>query len=469
MGEAEEVDVAVVGAGLAGLMAARELVAAGLEVRVLEARDRVGGRTLNRPITGTGEGGEGLVVEIGGQWFAPQHRRSLALLEELGLETYPTYAEGENLFERGGRISRYRGSIPKVNPLGLAETGLTIARINRLARQVNPVAPWLSARAERWDAETFASWIRRNTRFGVTRDLMRLAARAVWAAEPEDLSMLHLLFYISAAGSLEALIDTEGGAQDRRVVGGSQLISLRLAEALGERVRLQAPVRLIRHGEPAGDGVEVVYGLPGEETGVVRARRAILAMSPTLAGRIDFEPALPASRDGLTQRMAQGNVVKCMAVYETPFWRADGLSGQATSADGPVSVTFDNTPAGVGASGPGVLLAFLEGRAARQAADLPEAERRRLVLDCLGRLFGPRAAQPIQYLDKAWANDPWSAGCYGGFLPPGAWIANGPALRAPIGPLHWAGAETATTWAGYMEGALLSGERAAGEVLDALG
>lgn len=485
MGEAERVDVAVVGAGLAGLMAARVLVAAGKNVCVLEARDRVGGRTLNEPIgfADAAEDNEAdrepnkAVVEIGGQWFAPQHRRSLALIEELGLETFPTYATGENLFERGGRISRYSGSIPKVNPLGLAETGLIIARLNRLAKRVNPVAPWLAAGAERWDGETFASWLRRNARLGVTRDLMRLASQAVWAAEPEDLSMLHLLFYISAAGSLEALIDTEGGAQDRRLVGGSQLIALRLAEQLGEVVRLNAPVQSVRHGGAVGGGVALVT-----EGTTVQADHAIFAMSPTLTGRIAYDPPLPAVRDGLSQRMAQGNVVKCMAVYEEPFWRAAGLSGQATSADGPVSVTFDNSPPEVGGhapngpstdpsgqdapSGPGVLLAFLEGRAARNTCDLPQEDRRRIVLDCLTRLFGPQAAEPIQYIDKPWANDPWSAGCYGGFLPPGAWVANGPALRAPMGPLHWAGAETSTSWAGYMEGALLSGERAATEILE---
>lgn len=479
MGETDRFDVVIVGAGLAGLVAARQLGRAGLQVCVLEGRDRVGGRTLNAEIAAGEDGRPGAVVEIGGQWFAPQHRRALALIEELGLETFPTYCAGANIFERRGEIRRYRGSIPKVNPLGLAETGLAIARINRLARKVSPAAPWLAPRAERWDAETFATWLARNTRFGVTRDLMRLATQAVWAAEPEDISMLHLLFYINAAGSLEALIDTEGGAQDRRLAGGSQLISVRLAEELGDAVRLGHAVRSVRHGSAVrGGGVEI-----GWESGTLRAAQVIFAMSPTLTGRIHYDPPLPAQRDGLTQRMAQGNVVKCMAVYEEPFWRAEGLSGQATSADGPVSVTFDNSPPGVGGhpggaagqagsaatatSGPGVLLAFLEGRAARAASDLPEDERRRIVLGCLTRLFGPKAAEPIQYLDKAWANDPFSAGCYGGFFLPGAWLAHGPALRAPIGPLHWAGAETSTSWAGYMEGAISSGERAAAEILAA--
>jgi monoamine oxidase len=287
------------------------------------------------------------------------------------------------------------------------------------------------------------------------RELVRLVVAAVWAAEPEDLSLLHVLFYISSAGSLEALTETADGAQDSRVLGGSQLIALRMAAELGDAVRLRTPVRRIVHD---ADSVTVESA-----AATVRARRAIVALPPTLAGRVDYEPALPARRDGLTQRMVQGSVVKCMAVYPEPFWREDGLSGQAASADGPVTVTFDNSPPD---GSPGVLLAFLEAGAARRAADLSEDERREQVVGCLGRLFGPRAARPEAYFDKAWAADPWSAGCYGGFMPPGAWGANGPALRTPVGPIHWAGAETATTWNGYMDGAIESGERAARAALE---
>ncbi len=448
----EEADVVVVGAGLAGLAAARELVRLGREPVVLEARDRVGGRTLNEPI------GDGKIVEVGGQWVGPQQTRALELIAELGLETFPTYGEGRNLFERKGRLRPYTGTIPKLSPIALAETGATLARINRMAKRVDPERPWAADRAADWDAQTLATWIRRNIRTPGARDLIRLGIWAVWAAEPEDLSLLHALFYIRAAGSFEALLDTEGGAQESRVVGGTQLISLRMAEELGDRVRRSAPVRRVEH---RGDAVTVHAGGAGADDAVaVRARRAIVAMPPALAGRIAYDPPLPAIRDGLAQRMAQGSVVKCMAIYPEPFWRADGLSGQTTSADGPVSVTFDNSPPD---GSPGVLLAFLEGRAARRASGLPEAGRRELVIGCLRRFFGERAASPERYIDRAWANDEYSRGCYGGFMPPGAWVENGPALRAPVGPLHWAGAETATVWNGYMEGAIRSGERAAAE------
>jgi monoamine oxidase len=186
---------------------------------------------------------------------------------------------------------------------------------------------------------------------------------------------------------------------------------------------------------------------------------------PTLAGRIASDPPLPALRDGLSQRMAQGSVVKCMAIYERPFWRERGLSGALTSVTGPVSVGFDNSPPD---GSLGVLLGFLEGRAARAAADLTRPERRELVAECFGRIFGPEAAEPIDYVDRAWGAEEWSRGCYGGFMPPGAWTSVGPALRRPTGPIHWAGTETALVWNGYMEGAVRSGEDAARAALETL-
>ncbi len=463
---AREADVVVVGAGLAGLAAARELTSKGAEVVVLEARDRVGGRTLNEPIDPDAKGAPGReaeeappkVVEIGGQWVGPTQKRALALIEELGLETFKTWGEGRNLFERAGKLRTYKGTIPKMSPLALAETGAVMARLNRMAGRLDPERPWEAPKAAEWDSQTFATWMGRHIRTPGARDMMRLGTWAVWAAEPEDVSLLHFLFYVRSAGSLEALFDSEGGAQDSRIVGGSQLISLRMAEQLGDSVELGSPVSRIEHGE----GSVRVESASAE----VSAKRVIVAMPPTLTARIAYDPPLPARRDGLSQRMAQGAVVKCMAIYPEPFWRAEGFSGQVTSADGPVSVTFDNSPPD---GSPGVLLAFLEANAAREGAAMPEAERRESVLGCLARWFGERAESPERYVDKAWPNDEWSRGCYGGFMPPGAWLETEDAVRAPVGAIHWAGAETATIWNGYMDGAISSGERAASEVLAAIG
>ena len=447
-----DVDVVVVGAGLAGLAAARALAAEGVSVVVLEARDRVGGRTLNHDIGG------GKVVEVGGQWIGPTQDRLAALAAELGVETFPTYADGHNLLEYGGSVRRYRGTIPRINPAVLVDVQQAQTRLNRMARKVPLDAPWEAPSAARLDGQTMATWMRRNMATKSGRMLLELGVEAVWAAQPEDLSLLHVLFYIHSAGTLELLFDTEGGAQQDRFAGGSQRIALRMAEELGEeRLDLSAPVRRIEHGP---DGVTV------HADGVVaRGRRAILAIAPTLAGRIAYDPPLPGYRDQLTQRMPLGTVAKCMAIYAEPFWRAEGLTGQATSEAGPVKLTFDNSPPD---GSPGVMLGFLEGRHARELGRVGEEERRAAVIDCFTRLFGPRAASPDEYVERLWAEEEWTRGCYGCHMPTGAWTAYGPALRAPIGPLHWAGAEYAQVWSGYMDGAVRSGDAAAAAVVKAL-
>lgn len=449
---AREADVAIVGAGLAGLTAARRLLAAGREPLVLEARDRVGGRTLNHEL------GDGEVVEVGGQWAGPTQRRVLALARELGVDTFPTYDEGDNVIEWRGDLVRYRGAIPRINPAILADVAQAQLRLDRLARKVPLEAPWEAPRAERSDGQTFATWLRRNVATAGARTLFEIAIEAVWAQEPADLSLLHVLFYTHSAGGFDALIATGGGAQQDRFAGGSQVLALRMAEELGDRVLLESPVRAVVHGE---DGVTL-----SGDTGEVRARRAIVALPPALAGRIAYAPPLPGHRDQLTQRMAQGSVIKCMAVYSEPFWRGDGLTGQGTSDIGPVRVTFDNSPPD---GSPGVLLGFLEGRQARALGRRAPEQRREAVVGCFTRLFGPRAARPDAYVERDWSQEEWTRGCYGAAMPTGAWTEFGPALRAPVGPLHWAGAETAEVWSGYMDGAVSSGERAAADVIAALG
>jgi monoamine oxidase len=450
--QTRDADLVVIGAGLAGLSAARAATTAGASVVVVEARDRVGGRVLNEDIGG------GNVVEVGAQWIGPTQDRLAALAAKLDVETFPTYGEGENVIEYGGRLRRYRGTIPRINPVVLLDVERAQRRLNRMARRVPLDAPWEAPDAPALDGQTAATWMRRNLATRAGRMLLELGIEAVWAAQPEDMSLLHVLFYIHSAGSLEMLFDTEGGAQQDRFVGGSQRIPILMAQELGrENVLLGAPVRMIRRGE---------HGVTVEADGAtVRARRAVVAVAPTLAGRIAYDPPLPGFRDQLTQRMPLGTVAKCMAIYDEPFWRAENLSGQGTSDAGPVKLTFDNSPP---SGAPGVLLGFLEGRQARELGRLHANERRAAVLDCFARLFGPRAGRPDAYVERLWAEEEWSRGCYGCHMPTGAWTAYGPALREPIGPLHWAGAEYATVWNGYMDGAVRSGEAAASAVLERL-
>lgn len=449
-------DVVVVGAGLAGLSAARELVRKGRSVVVLEARDRVGGRTLNHDL------GKGKVVEIGGQWVGPTQDRILTLAKQVGVKTFKTYNEGTSLALLNGAKVEYPAAVgfPTLPDDALTEFVGALGKLDALAKDVSRTSAWKSPNAKALDAQTFQAWIDANATKAGTKWGLTLAFEAIWAAEPRDVSLLHALFYIASAGnaktpgSLFRLSTTGGGAQESRFVGGSQKVSIEVARRLGKRVVLDAPVRRI-----ARSGTSYVVT---SDQGAWKAKDVIVAVPPVLAGRIDYTPHLPSHRDHLTQRYPAGSVIKTLTIFDEPWWRKDGLSGQALSDVGPAKIIYDNTPPG---GSPGILLAFIEGDEARSWARKPAKARRAAVVANLVSIFGDRAAKPKAYAELDWSAEAWTRGCYAGYLPPGVLTTYGDAIRAPVGRIHWAGTETATEWNGYMDGAVQSGLRAAREVL----
>ena len=454
-------DVVVVGAGFAGLTAALRIVQAGKSVIVLEARRRVGGRVDAHHLPG------GVISEAGGTFVGPTQDAVIGLGKELGVGLFPTFAEGENVYLRNGQRSTYSDTGPTgtapPDPEILADLATVVTQLNEMSKSVPVDAPWEAANAGLWDGQTLESWIRDNSTSPAFRQVVSLATRPIFGAEARELSLLFTLFYIAASGdernpgTFERNFNTRAGAQESRFTGGSQLISERIAARLGKRVVLGAPARRIVQGR---GGVRV------EADGVtVSAKRAIVAMPPMLANRIDFSPALPSDRDQLGQRLAQGYLGKVACVYDTPFWRAKGLNGTAVSTDGPVTATFDDSPPD---GKPGIVFGFIGGDELRRFLPKPPAERRRLVLEQFSTFFGPEAAQPRDYFETIWPEEAWSRGGPVGIAGPGALLAYGPALRRPFARVHWAGTETSTYWNGYMDGAVRSGERAAREVLDAL-
>jgi monoamine oxidase len=446
-----DADVIVVGAGLAGLAAARQVRQAGYSVLVIEARDRVGGRVLNHRLA------DGHVADLGGQFVGPRQRHILALAAELGVPTQPIFTRGRTVLEIGGRRYRYR-AVPGLSPLQLAGAGRAVLALDRMARRIPPEAPWRAPGAAADDARTLADWARRNAGTRLARFAIGSFSQGVLACEPGEVSLLHVLFYLRSAGGFRQVAETTGAAQQDRFAGGSQLIAIRMADQLGPgSLRLSAPVGRIEQGPS-----RVTVHAPGL---VATGRRAVVAVPPALAGRIGYDPPLPADRDQLTQATPMGSVIKCLAVYDEPFWRAAGYNGQATS-DGPgARVTFDT---GLPAGRPGILLGFVTGSEARRLARADPRQRRADVLASFRRYFGPAAGRPVEYIEHDWTADQWTRGCYGAHFPPGTWTQFGPALRRPVGLLHWAGTETATGWSGYMDGAVQSGQRAAAEVLAVL-
>jgi monoamine oxidase len=445
-------DVVVIGAGLAGLAAARRLAAGGHEVTVVEARDRVGGRTEGLVLE------DGTPLELGGQWIGQGHTRMLELAGELGLSTFRTWNdEGQlqlDLLGKRSTMKPVKGAAPRLSPFALADLAQGVLRFARLARRTDLERPWLTPGAEVLDGQTWESWIRRNLRTRAGRAYFHIACEAVWAAEASDVSLLHALFYTHSNADLDTLLSVDRGGQQDRVTGGSVLVAEAMAAALGERVILGRPVRRIEHD---GSGVRVIT----RDGTQYRGDAVIVTLPPALAGRLEYDPPLPSWRDQLTQRTPAGSVIKAYAIYPEPFWRSAGLNGQAVSDTGPVKVTFDNSPP---SGTPGVLMGFLEGKEARIWARRSPQERQEAVTGCFVRYFGPQAARPRQYVERDWMAEEFTRGCYGAHFGPGTWTSYGEAWRAPAGRIHWAGAECAPQWNGYMEGAVRSGEAVADTV-----
>lgn len=449
-GEKLEVDVCVVGAGFAGLTAARALARAGLAVAVVEARDRVGGRTWTETV-------DGVAIDRGGAWFAPRHDAGLALARDVGAATYKTWVAGSHLLIGDGRLRRYKGLIPRISPAAVLTIALAQQRLNRMSRRVPLDAPWSAKRAAEWDNESIGSWLdRTKVSTSIGRDLLTMAVRGLMAADLREVSLLHLLFLAHAHGGIDKLFSIEGGAQENLVAGGMGAVAERVAEDLGDRVHLNAPVRRIAQTHDdvtvAADGIEV------------RARRVVVAVPPALALDIDFDPALPTDRRALYGVAVAGEETKTLLVYDRPFWREDGLSGQSAEPRSAAEVTIDASPAD---SGRGVLAAFTFGPVAAALDNTAEADRRAALLAAMTQRFGPRASQPEAVVETAWFREPWSRGCSFAHLPVGALTSHGHLLRTPFGLVHWAGTETATVSHGAIDGAVRSGERAAAEVTSA--
>jgi monoamine oxidase len=450
MPERLDVDVCVVGAGYAGLTAAHRLSQGGKSVAVLEARDRVGGRIWTYELE------DGSHIDRGGGWLGPKHDAIFALAGEMGVTTYKTYVKGAHLLVGEGKTRRYTGLIPKISPLAIVTLALAQTKINRMAKKLPLEAPWDAKRAKEWDSRSVASWLEdTGIRTTIARDLFETAIRGCMTGDLEEVSLLHLLVLARGHGSINTLFSIENGAQENLVNGGAGTIARRVADKLGDAVRLNSPVRSISQ---RSDHVVVSAG-----DVEVAARHVVLTVPPALILDIEFDPVLPDDRVTLYRNAVGGPETKTLIVYDEPFWRSDGFSGQSSEPNSASEVTLDASSA---AGTPGVIASFTFGRVAREIDSLDVDERKKAVLDALTNRFGPRAANPVDFVETSWWKEPWTRGCSMAHLPPGILTRYGVLYRQPFGLVHWAGTETATTSHGAIDGAVRSGERAAAEILE---
>lgn len=453
-----KVDVVVVGAGISGLVAARKVARSGRSVLVVEARDRVGGRVLNHHLRTGG------TIEAGGAFVGPTQKHIKALARDLGIATFDEYVTGDNVYVSSltGR-QRYTGTVPPDVTI-LLDAALLQMQLDSWAAEMPVDAPWTHPKAAEWDATTLGDHLMGSALNGRgLTNLIKCWTQPTFGADPDQLSLLYVIHYLACsgdethAGTFERNSDTINGAQESRFVGGSQRIPLALARQLGHRVALNAAVRKIEH-RPGGAVVHTARGR-------VRARRVIVAAPPQQVLGIDFSPGLPTGRRQLLQGMQMGRLMKCDAVYETPFWRKDGLTGFGISDSGAVRAAFDN---GVKNTDHGILLAFVGGDTWRRYGTMSRSERRTAVLEGFASMFGEQAMHPIEYTEQDWTHERWTRGGPVAIYPPGVMSTVGRHIRRPFGRVHWAGTETSTYWTGYMDGAVRSGKRAAVEALERL-
>ncbi|MGE5827589.1 MAG: flavin monoamine oxidase family protein [Micromonosporaceae bacterium] len=436
-------NVVVVGAGLAGLTAARDLHARGVVTTVLEARDRVGGRTHGIEVTPGGW------VDAGAAYLGDRHTALATMLADLGLKTTPTTMTGNSRFALNGRAETRPGRFPPLDAVALGEL---FDQLEELTERVVVEAPWSTPDAAAWDTLTAAEWAERSLRRTDARLFFPLFLGEMMAADPAAISVLHMAFYLRSGGGIRFLNAFAGGAQQDRVDGGAHQICQAMAAELD--VHLGEPVQAIHQ---IGHSV-IVYSTRDS----YRVDAVVVAVPPLLADAIEYQPGLPVPRVG--PQTGRGGAVKVHLVYPEPFWRAQGLSGWTVSSRGPLLSTVDDSPAD---GRVGVLTGFVTGREAYRFGALPRNAQRRAALNQAARLF-PDRPPVIGFHVTDWVNDEYSRGCYAALFGPGDWVRHGPHLTTPHQRVHWAGTETSTEFFGLMEGAIRSGHRVADEVLGRL-
>lgn len=445
-------DVVIIGAGAAGLSAAHELRKAGRTVAVLEARDRVGGRLWTQEI-------DGAMLEVGGQWVSPDQEALVELIDELGLETYSRYREGESVYiGRDGELTRFSGDAFPVAEHTQQVMAELVEKLDAMVAQVDPDRPWETPGARELDEISFEAWLAQHTDDQEAIDNIALfVAGAMLTKPPHAFSTLQALLMAASAGSYSHLVDADF-ILDKRVVGGLQQVPLALAERFSEDIFLGRPVRSLQWSD---EGV-----VARTDDMVVQAKTAIVALAPVLYPRISFDPPLPRRQQQMHQHLSMGFVIKVHAVYDRPFWREHGLSGTAFSPYEVSHEAYDNTNHG---DERGTLVGFVSDRVADDVFRLSAAERKEKILESLSHYFGPEAKNPVVYYESDWGAEEWTRGAYAASFDLGGLHRYGADLRTAVGPIHFACSDLAGAGYQHVDGAIRMGRLVATQIIAGVG
>lgn len=442
-------DVLIIGAGFSGIAAGKKLHEAGKSFKILEARERIGGRVYTKRWE------DGFYLDLGGQWIGPTQDRMYELCQEYGVSYFETYDTGKNILDLNQTTRSYSGLIPKMDIISLVNLDWLMKKLEKMAATLDPTNPWQHPKAKSYDSLSLEAFIEKNTKTKACKKVIRLACETVFASEMNEISLLHALFYIRSGTDLNTLVSIKNGAQQHRIQGGMGIIAERMAAPFWDLIHFNQAVQKIEHE----NSCITAY----TQHGSYQAKKVILAIPPPLAGKINFYPLLSSEKRQLMDKISMGQVGKCFMVYSKPFWRDNGFSGQVLADEfAPFQTLFDASPKD---GTLGIILGFTIAERCKKyfsqsKEDRKEAMQRQLII-----YFGKEAGNPIRYEDFTMTDEEWSRGCYAGLYPTGAWTGSQDAYRKTEGNIHWAGTEAATRWFGYIEGAVLAGEKAATDII----
>lgn len=446
-------DFCIVGAGFAGLTAALRLTQAGHSVMVVEARDRIGGKVMTKYLD------DGTPLDLGGTFLGPTQDRIDALLEELGLEKTPTPMHGDSLLVYKEKTYRYGSEVPDLDSQSLKGVWETLQKLSKMSLEVPNDAPWTCKKAKEWDSMSLGEFLNApEQNLGEPAlAMLRTLFISLFTCELSEISLLYVLFQIAASGNdIEIQMKVEGGAEQDMLKGGMSTVAEKMKERIGDCFILESPVGKITQTD---ERVTVE-----SKKATIKAKAVVVAIPPNLANDIEYDPPLPSTRMELLRNMPAGQCIKFITVYEQPFWREMGLSGEVTAPDEELQMTLDTSPPDESV---GVLMSFAFAKEAIQLAEMPALERHKRVLLLLAQRFGLKGGNPRHYFEHDWSAERWTRGCHVAHLAPGVLTSYGHVIREPFGRIHWATSESSPLWNGNLDGAVRAGEFVAQELVKA--